>query len=65
MISGSVLETLLLMPLRLAINCRRQNIAIRMIGMLIDKVHDPKKLSSLLSQVFRAVVVGDLPLASH
>ncbi len=64
-VGGAVLETLLLMPLRMAINCRRHNIAIRMLGILIDRVDDPKKLTSLLHDTFQMVVVGDMPSASR
>lgn len=57
-ISGSVVELLLLLPFRFAINSRRHNIAIRMLGILLDRVDDPRKLSSLLKDTFLAIVVG-------
>jgi len=60
-VSGSVVELLLLVPFRWAINCRRHNIAIRMLGILIDRVDDPKKLTTLLKDTFLAVVVGNVP----
>ncbi len=55
---GSVVELLLLLPLRFAMNSRRHNIAIRMLGILLDRVDDPKKLSTLLKDTFLAVVLG-------
>ncbi|HUT11037.1 MAG TPA: hypothetical protein VMY42_11115 [Thermoguttaceae bacterium] len=58
-IGGSVVELLLLLPLRFAINSRRHNIAIRMLGILLDRVDDPKKLSTLLKDTFLAVVLGN------
>jgi len=58
-VGGSVVELLLLLPLRFAINSRRHNIAIRMLGILLDRVDDPKKLSTLLKDTFLAVVFGN------
>ena len=60
-ISGSVVEMLLLLPFRFAVNCRRHNIAIRMLGILLDRVDDPKKLTTILKNTFLAVVVGNAP----
>lgn len=56
--SGSIVEMLILLPFRFAINSRRQNIALRMVGMIIDRVDDPKKLAPLLKDTFLAVVLG-------
>jgi len=60
-VSGSVVELLLLLPFRFAVNCRRHNIAIRMLGILIDRVDDPKKLTTVLKETFLAIVVGNVP----
>lgn len=61
-VSGSVVELLLLLPFRFAVNCRRHNIAIRMLGILLDRVDDPKKLTTILKATFLAVVVGNAPV---
>lgn len=63
LVAGSLLETLLFLPVRLAINSRRHNIAIRMLGILLDRVHDPKKLGAALNETFLAVVLGRVPEA--
>ena len=60
-VGGSVVELLLLLPLRFAVNSRRHNIAIRMLGILLDRVDDPKKLSTLLRDTFLTVVLGESP----
>ncbi len=57
--SGSIVELLILVPFRFAINSRRHNIALRMLGLIINRVDDPKKLSPLLKETFLAVVVGN------
>lgn len=44
LVSGSLVELLILVPFRFAINCRRHNIALRMLGLIINRVDDPKKL---------------------
>ncbi|HZZ27623.1 MAG TPA: hypothetical protein VFE46_06405 [Pirellulales bacterium] len=57
-IGGSLVETLILIPFRFAINSRRQNISLRMVGIILNRVDDPKKMSQLLLDTFAAVVVG-------
>ena len=41
--SGSVVELLILIPFRFVVNSRRQNIALRMLGLILNRVDDPKK----------------------
>jgi hypothetical protein len=57
-IGGSLVEVLILIPFRFAINSRRHNIALRMLGLIINRVDDPKKLAPLLKDTFLAVVIG-------
>ncbi len=56
--AGSIVEMLILVPFRFAINSRRQNIALRMLGLIINRVDDPKKLAPLLKDTFLSVVLG-------
>lgn len=57
-VSGSVVELLILIPFRFAINSRKHNIALRMLGLILNRVHDPKRLAPLLKDTFLAVVLG-------
>lgn len=59
LVGGSLAELLILMPFRFAINSRRHNIALRMLGMIINRLDDPEKLAPLLKDTFLAVVVGE------
>jgi len=56
--AGSIVELLILMPLRFAINSRRHNIALRMLGIVLNRVDDPKILARLLKDTFLSVVLG-------
>ena len=58
LLSGSMVELLILIPFRFAINSRRHNIAQRMLGLIINRVNDPKRLAPLLRDTFVAVVMG-------
>ncbi|GAB4142157.1 MAG: hypothetical protein Tsb009_12280 [Planctomycetaceae bacterium] len=58
LLSGSIVELLILVPFRFAIHSRRHNIALRMLGLVINRVDDPKKLAPLLKDTFLAVVLG-------
>jgi hypothetical protein len=55
---GSIVEILILIPFRIIVNSRRQNIALRMLGVILNRVHDPKKVAPLLKDTFLAVVLG-------
>lgn len=57
LIGGSIAELLILLPFRVVINSR-QNIALRMLGIVINRVDDPKKLAPLLKDTFLAVVLN-------
>jgi hypothetical protein len=46
------------MPFRFVINSRRHNIALRMLGLILNRVDDPKKVAPLLKDTFLAVVLG-------
>jgi hypothetical protein len=50
--AGTIVELLILVPFRFAINSRRHNIALRMLGLIINRVNDPKKLAPLLKDTF-------------
>ena len=58
LLGGSVVELLIFIPFRFAINSRRHNIALRMLGLIINRVDDPKKLAPLLKDTFLSVVLG-------
>jgi hypothetical protein len=58
LLGGSVAELLILVSFRFAINSRRHNIALRMLGLIINRVDDPKKLAPLLKDTFVSVVLG-------
>ncbi len=58
-LGGSIVELLILIPFRFAINSRRHNIALRMLGLILNRVDDPKKVASLLKDTFLAVVLGE------
>lgn len=58
LLGGSIVELLILVPFRFAINSRRHNIALRMLGLIVNRVDDPKKLAPLLKDTFLAVVLG-------
>lgn len=57
-VGGSVVELLILIPFRFAINSRKHNIALRMLGLILNRVDDPKRLAPLLKDTFLAVVLG-------
>jgi hypothetical protein len=54
-LGGSIMQVLLVMPLRLALNARRHNFAIRIFGFLLDRVDDPALLADLIRQLLLAV----------
>lgn len=55
---GTLVEILILIPFRFATNSRRHNIALRMLGLILSRVNDPKKVAPLLKDTFLAVVLG-------
>jgi len=57
-VGGSIIELLILIPFRFAINSRRHNIALRMLGLILNRVDDPKSVAPLLKETFIAVVLG-------
>jgi hypothetical protein len=57
-IGGSTIEVLILIPFRVVINSRRHNIALRMLGLVLNRVRDPSELAPLVREVFVAVVLG-------
>lgn len=60
-VGGSLFQVLLLIPFRFAIQSRKHNIALRMLGILLDRNDDPRKLAEILKNTFFAVVVGRIP----
>jgi hypothetical protein len=64
LLSGSLVELLILVPFRVAINSRRHNIALRMLGYVLSFAKGDRKLAaSLLKDTFAAVVLGKSPAA--
>ncbi len=62
--SGSLVELLILIPFRFAINSRRHNIALRMVGYVLSFAHGNRTLAAdLLKDTFAAVVLGKPPAA--
>jgi hypothetical protein len=62
LVSGSLVELLILIPFRFAINSRRHNIAIRMVGYVLSFAKGDRKLAaSLLKDTFGAIVLGKPP----
>lgn len=57
-VGGSIVELLILIPFRFAINSRRHNIALRMLGLILNRVNDPAKVAPLLKETFLSVVLG-------
>jgi hypothetical protein len=55
LIGGPVTSLLLLLPWRFAINARRHNVAISLLGFLLDRVDDPRLLSRLIRQLLNEV----------
>ncbi len=56
--SGTIVELLILAPVRFAMNSRRHNIAIRVLGIVLSRVQDPKDLAPLLKESFLRIVLG-------
>jgi hypothetical protein len=54
---GTIVELLVLVPFRFVVNSRRHNISIRMLGILLEGVDDPKKVAAMLKQMFPAIVL--------
>ena len=66
LLSGSVAELLILLPFRFAINSRRHNIALRMVGYVLSFAqHDGKLAAALLKDTFVAVVLGGPPVSAN
>ncbi len=66
LLSGSVAEVLILLPFRFAINSRRHNIALRMLGYVLSfSQHDGKVAAALLKDTFVAVVLGESPMSAR
>jgi hypothetical protein len=58
LLGGSAAEVLLLPALRFAIKARRHNLFIRMIGILLDRLENPKALVPVLEQLL-AELLGE------
>ncbi len=56
--SGSIVEMLILMPFRVIVNSRRENIALNMLGIILDRVDDPQKLATLLLRFLSVYIDG-------
>jgi hypothetical protein len=55
LVGGSFAQILLLIPLRFAINARRSNLAIRILGHLLDRVDDPQLLAEMIRRLIHEV----------
>ena len=55
LVGGSFAEILLLLPLRFAVNARRHNFAIRILGNLLDRVDNPRLLAELIRRLIGEV----------
>lgn len=58
LVGGSFAEILLLIPLRFAVNARRNNFAIRILGYLLDRVDNPRLLAELIRRLIGEVAPG-------
>jgi hypothetical protein len=58
LVGGSFAQVLLLIPLRFAVNARRSNFAIRILGHLLDRVDDPQLLAELIRRLIGEVAPG-------
>lgn len=54
---GAVVEILIILPFRFAINSRKHNMALRMLAIVLDRVKDPKMLAPLLKETFFRLVL--------
>jgi hypothetical protein len=57
--AGSIVELLILAPLKFAITSRRHNIAIRMLGVVLNRVENPDDLAPILKNTFLTIVLGE------
>jgi hypothetical protein len=48
---GSMLQVLVLFPLRITVKTRQQNLAIRIFGYLVDKIEKPEVIAALFRQL--------------
>lgn len=55
LVGGSSAQILLLIPLRFAVTARRNNLAIRILGYLLDRVDDPRLLAELVRRLIDEV----------
>jgi mRNA-degrading endonuclease HigB of HigAB toxin-antitoxin module len=60
-VGGTFVDLFFIIPLRLAINSRRENIQVRLLGVLLDRVNDPKVLAQLLRQLFKELSQSKSP----
>ena len=60
-VGGMLFELLALIPFKFAVNSHKHTLAIKMLGVLLDRVDDPRKLAAVLHDTLSAVVVGKSP----
>jgi hypothetical protein len=63
-VGGMLFELLALIPFKFAANSHKHTLAIRMLGVLLDRVDDPRKLAAVLHDTLCAVVVRKTPEGS-
>jgi hypothetical protein len=57
-VAGSVSNVLLYIPMRFAINARKNNIAIRLLGYFLDRVDDPQLMAESVRRLIGEVLPG-------
>lgn len=55
LVGGSVAELVLIVPLRFSINARRHNFALRLLGLMLDRVDDPALLADCIRRLLGEV----------
>jgi hypothetical protein len=63
-VGGMLFALLALIPFKFAANSHKHTLAIRMLGVLLDRVDDPRKLAGVLNDTLGAVVVRKTPEGS-
>jgi hypothetical protein len=58
LVGGPITSVLLLLPWRFAIQARRHNVAISLLGFLLDRVDDPRLFAELVQRLMSEVTPG-------
>jgi hypothetical protein len=60
-VGGMLFELMALIPFKIAANSHKHTLAIRMLGAILDRVDDPRKLAGVLDNTLCAFVDGKTP----